>query len=51
MFPALFLSHGAPTLPLVEAPATAFLRQLGDCRIVTETGDHEIESVAKLPGR
>jgi 4,5-DOPA dioxygenase extradiol len=30
MFPALFLSHGAPTLPLVEAPATAFLRQLGD---------------------
>ena len=30
MFPALFLSHGAPTLPLVEAPATVFLRQLGD---------------------
>ena len=30
MFPALFLSHGAPTLPLVEAPATSFLRQLGD---------------------
>jgi 4,5-DOPA dioxygenase extradiol len=30
MFPALFLSHGAPTLPLVEAPATSFLRQLGE---------------------
>ncbi len=26
--PSLFLSHGAPTLPLVDAPATAFLRGL-----------------------
>jgi len=30
MFPALFLSHGAPTLPLVEAPATSFLHGLGE---------------------
>lgn len=29
MFPALFLSHGAPTLPLVDAPASTFLRNLG----------------------
>ncbi|MFL5281355.1 MAG: DODA-type extradiol aromatic ring-opening family dioxygenase [Rhodopila sp.] len=29
MFPAVFLSHGAPTLPLVEAPARDFLRGLG----------------------
>ena len=29
MFPALFLSHGAPTLPLVDAPASAFLKGLG----------------------
>jgi 4,5-DOPA dioxygenase extradiol len=29
MFPAIFLSHGAPTLPLVEAPARSFLRNLG----------------------
>src|SRR5690242_11961784 len=29
MFPALFLSHGAPTLPLVDAPARDFLRGLG----------------------
>ena len=30
MFPALFLSHGAPTLPLVDAPATRFLQGLGE---------------------
>jgi 4,5-DOPA dioxygenase extradiol len=30
MFPAIFLSHGAPTLPLVEAPARDFLRGLGE---------------------
>jgi 4,5-DOPA dioxygenase extradiol len=29
MFPAIFLSHGAPTLPLVDAPARDFLRGLG----------------------
>ena len=29
MFPALFLSHGAPTLPIVDAPASRFLRELG----------------------
>jgi 4,5-DOPA dioxygenase extradiol len=29
MFPTLFLSHGAPTLPLVDAPAAEFLRGLG----------------------
>jgi 4,5-DOPA dioxygenase extradiol len=29
MFPALFLSHGAPTLPIVDAPASRFLRGLG----------------------
>lgn len=27
--PSLFLSHGAPTLPLTETPARAFLQQLG----------------------
>ena len=27
--PALFVSHGAPTLPLEDAPARAFLSQLG----------------------
>ena len=30
MFPALFLSHGAPTLPIVDAPASRFLRGLGE---------------------
>jgi len=29
MFPAVFLSHGAPTLPLVDSPARDFLRGLG----------------------
>ncbi len=29
MFPALFLSHGSPTLPLTDAPAATFLRGLG----------------------
>jgi len=28
--PSLFLSHGAPTLPLTATPARAFLSQLGD---------------------
>jgi 4,5-DOPA dioxygenase extradiol len=28
--PSLFLSHGAPTLPLTDTPARAFLRELGD---------------------
>ena len=28
--PSLFLSHGAPTLPLTDAPARAFLSGLGD---------------------
>jgi 4,5-DOPA dioxygenase extradiol len=28
--PSLFLSHGAPTLPLTNTPARAFLSQLGD---------------------
>jgi 4,5-DOPA dioxygenase extradiol len=28
--PSLFLSHGAPTLPLTDAPARAFLNELGD---------------------
>jgi 4,5-DOPA dioxygenase extradiol len=27
--PSLFLSHGAPTLPLTDTPARAFLQQLG----------------------
>lgn len=27
--PSLFLSHGAPTLPLTDTPARAFLKQLG----------------------
>lgn len=27
--PSLFLSHGAPTLPLTDAPARAFLKELG----------------------
>ncbi len=27
--PSLFLSHGAPTLPLIDTPARAFLQQLG----------------------
>jgi len=27
--PSLFLSHGAPTLPLTDTPARSFLRQLG----------------------
>jgi 4,5-DOPA dioxygenase extradiol len=29
MLPSLFLSHGAPTLPLTDAPARAFLESLG----------------------
>jgi 4,5-DOPA dioxygenase extradiol len=29
MVPAIFLSHGAPTLPLIDAPARDFLRGLG----------------------
>jgi 4,5-DOPA dioxygenase extradiol len=29
MLPSLFLSHGAPTLPLTDTPARAFLSQLG----------------------
>jgi len=29
MLPALFLSHGAPTLPLMDSAATTFLRTLG----------------------
>jgi 4,5-DOPA dioxygenase extradiol len=28
--PSLFLSHGAPTLPLTDTPARAFLQQLGE---------------------
>ena len=28
-FPSLFLSHGAPTLPLTDTPARSFLSQLG----------------------
>jgi 4,5-DOPA dioxygenase extradiol len=28
-FPSLFLSHGAPTLPITDTPARAFLSQLG----------------------
>lgn len=28
-FPSLFLSHGAPTLPLTDTPARTFLTQLG----------------------
>jgi 4,5-DOPA dioxygenase extradiol len=28
-FPSLFLSHGAPTLPLTDTPARTFLSQLG----------------------
>ena len=27
--PSLFLSHGAPTLPITDTPARAFLQQLG----------------------
>ena len=27
--PSLFLSHGAPTLPLTDTPASAFLKQIG----------------------
>jgi len=29
LLPSLFLSHGAPTLPLTDTPARAFLSQLG----------------------
>ena len=29
VFPSLFVSHGAPTLPLTDAPAKAFLEALG----------------------
>jgi aromatic ring-opening dioxygenase catalytic subunit (LigB family) len=29
MFPALFVSHGAPTLPFDDVPARDFLRGLG----------------------
>jgi hypothetical protein len=28
MLPAIFVSHGAPTFPLTDAPARAFLEQL-----------------------
>ncbi len=27
--PSLFVSHGAPTLPLTDTPARAFLKELG----------------------
>lgn len=30
MLPALFVSHGAPTFPLTDAPARTFLEQLAD---------------------
>ncbi len=30
MLPSIFVSHGAPTLPLTEAPAKRFLQQLPD---------------------
>jgi 4,5-DOPA dioxygenase extradiol len=30
MLPTLFVSHGAPTLPLTRSPATHFLEHLGD---------------------
>jgi 4,5-DOPA dioxygenase extradiol len=30
MLPSLFVSHGAPTLPLTDAPARTFLEGLGD---------------------
>jgi 4,5-DOPA dioxygenase extradiol len=30
MFPSLFLSHGAPTLPLTDTPARTFLTALGE---------------------
>jgi 4,5-DOPA dioxygenase extradiol len=30
MLPTLFVSHGAPTLPLTSSPATDFLKHLGD---------------------
>jgi len=30
MFPALFVSHGAPTFPLTDAPARSFLEHLAD---------------------
>ncbi len=30
MFPSLFLSHGAPTLPLQDTPARTALRGLGE---------------------
>ena len=29
VLPSLFLSHGAPTLPLTDTPARAFLQRLG----------------------
>ncbi len=37
MTPTLFLSHGAPTLPLTDAPARSFLWGLGDA-IVARSG-------------
>ena len=30
MLPTIFLSHGAPTLPLMDSPATTFLRGLAE---------------------
>ena len=44
MFPSVFLSHGAPTLPLVDAPARDFLmglgRQLGRPRAILVVSAH-----------
>jgi 4,5-DOPA dioxygenase extradiol len=36
MLPSLFLSHGAPTLPLTDTPASRFLVWLG-CRLPPPT--------------
>jgi 4,5-DOPA dioxygenase extradiol len=57
MLPTLFLSHGAPTLPLVDSPATTFLRGLAATierpkAIVVasahwETAQPELNSVAR----
>src|SRR5271170_3366328 len=35
----------------ISGGQAAFLRKLRDCRIAAQMGDHEIESVAKLPRR
>ena len=52
MFPAIFLSHGAPTLPLVDAPARDFLRglgrQLGRPRAILVASAHWETSVPTL---